>query len=209
MHSTMSQMLWEATGILQDFLLQILPSLSRNWWNDLVLRYLTPQQQQSAKEKNVKSLSGLDLKALLRVLERNWSPIRGVKQIPYNALHYVKEMSEVRNRWAHMTTEEVPPDDIYRDLDTLQRFASAIEAGPEYINNIKKAKEGVFPKLMPSDLTSKGKIETVPTPSSPPGRTVGKSTRRVVHASRRPRDPQMEASLKGGKGTLQGKQVTS
>jgi len=202
MHVTISQKLFEATGILQHFLSQVLPTLSRNWWNDLVLRHLTPQQLQSAKERNVKSLSGLDLKALLRVLERNWSPIRGVKHLPYNDLNYVKEMSDVRNRWAHMTTEEVPEDDIYRDLDTLQRFASAIEAGPEYINSIKKAKVEVFPSLMLSDPPAKGKIEIERTPSDPLGRTAGKSTRRVIHTSRRPRDPQLEAALKEGVGQL-------
>lgn len=202
MHSTMSQMLFEATGILQRFLSQVLPALSRNWWNDLVLRHLTPQQQQSAKERNVKSLSGLDLKALLRVLERNWSPVRGVKHLPYNDLNYVKEMSDVRNRWAHMTTEELPEDDIYRDLDTLQRFASAIGAEPEYISSIKKAKEGVFPRLMPSDPPAKDKIETERTPSSPLSRTAGKNTRRVIHTSRRPRDPQLEECLKKRVGRL-------
>jgi hypothetical protein len=40
----------------------------------------------------------------------------------------VKEMPSLRDRWAHASVDEFSNDDVYRDLDTIQRFAMIIDA---------------------------------------------------------------------------------
>ncbi len=48
-----------------------LPQLSTDWWDRNVLGILTYQQQERIKQSHIVDLSGLDLAALLRVLDQN------------------------------------------------------------------------------------------------------------------------------------------
>ena len=144
MHAAMSSFLKDATAFLSSYLSEVLPSLSEHWWNEHVLRDLIPHQQRIVKEKKIHSLSGLDLAALLRVLDRNWHQISERKSISSDAHLYIKEMKAVRNRWAHPVTEEPLKDDIYRDLDTLQRFARIIKADEEFIERVKEPRKRCF-----------------------------------------------------------------
>lgn len=113
-------------------------------------------------------------------------------------------MSAVRNTWAHATTEEQPRDDVYRDLDTLQRFARIIGADSEFIDKIKVAKESVL---------SKAVSISPPTKRRPTRRLVRSANRatentkssvasRDVSTTRRRRDLKLEASLKASVGQL-------
>lgn len=203
MYATISQILIETTSVLYRFLSKILPALSSNWWRDLVVPNLTFQQQRSVRDKNINSLSGLDLAALLRILKRNWSQIRKIKNIPSDYIHYVNEMSDVRNRWAHAGIEEFVKDDIYRDLDTLQRFAHCIEAEIDHIEKIKKIKESIFTRT-PFVESSKTSMATEARPRrktiSNPKTAITKP--KPIDATRRPRNPELEASLKAVAGQL-------
>jgi hypothetical protein len=196
MHAAMSGFLKDATGILCSFLKGLLPSFSEHWWDKNVLRNLTFQQQQIVRDKKINSLSRLDLSSLLRILDKNWYQIAQRKCISSDARLYIKEMNAVRNRWAHAGAEETPTDDVYRDLDTLLRFASAIEAGREFTDRVKIAKEKVLLKPLAPDLPapeprlarkiiSRTTKPTKPT-VTPPG----------INTKRRQRDPKLEAALK-------------
>lgn len=63
--------------------------------------------------------------------------------------HFVKEMQTIRNRWAHTNTEGVPVEDVYRDLDTLQRFAAVVESGEDFIQEIRATKKSLLAKDAP------------------------------------------------------------
>jgi len=197
MHAAMSDFLKGATAILCSFLGNILPSLSDRWWDEHVLRKLTIQQQRFVKENNINSLSKLDFLALLRVLDSNWYPISERKFIPSNARNYIKEMYAVRNRVAHPTTEEPKNDEVYRDLDTLQRFAIIIEADGEFIERVKNAKEKVFLRPVDFELPPRQRrprrriIRSTPTDDNKSPETSRSGT-----TTRRPRDPELEAALK-------------
>lgn len=56
----------------------------------------------------------------------------------------MKELQTVRNRWAHAGTAGIPFDDVYRDLDTLQRFVATIEADRVLIQEIQDAKTSLL-----------------------------------------------------------------
>jgi len=134
----------EAASDLCHYLEGLLPRLSEQWWVELVVRVLSFQQQRAVEQRKITSLSGLDLAALLRVLDQNWYAIAEIKNPPAEARHYIKEMRSVRDRWAHASIDEFSQDDIYRDLDTIQRFAMIIDAKDALIEEIRGLKAEVF-----------------------------------------------------------------
>lgn len=58
--------------------------------------------------------------------------------------HFVNEMQTVRNRWADATTEGQSFEEIYRDLDTLQRFSVVIGADEEIIQELLTTKSSLL-----------------------------------------------------------------
>ncbi len=85
-----------------------------------------------------------------RVLDQNWYQISMKMNLSPEARHFVKEMQTVRNRWAHAGTEGFPLEDVYRDLDTLQRFATVIEAEAAFIQEIRATKTSLLERRLTS-----------------------------------------------------------
>ena len=112
-----------------------------DWWNEAVVNILSFQQRRRVRERGINSLASLDLAALLRVLDQNWYQISTKLDLTSESRHFVKEMQTVRNRWAHAGSEGFPVDDVYRDLDTLQRFATVIEADEGLLQEIRDDKD--------------------------------------------------------------------
>jgi len=117
-----------ATFDLVNFLNKHLPSLSNDWWRIHVVERLSFQQQRNVTERGYRSLQQLDFAALLRVLDQNWFELSGALNLPREGRNWVKELQTVRNRWAHLAAEELPPSEIYRDADTLDRLLTMIGA---------------------------------------------------------------------------------
>jgi hypothetical protein len=128
--------LMETADALANFLERILLSLVEDWWKEAVLDNLTFNQLQRVKQDGIDSLKSLDLAALLRVLDKNWYSISTKLDLPSKVPNFVKEMHEVRNRWAHPKPSGYPLDDLYRDLDTLERFVNLIGADKTLIEKI-------------------------------------------------------------------------
>jgi len=118
------------TEALAKFLERELPGLkAAGWWDSLVVAMLTPQQRDMVNRRRVTSLSGLDLAALLRTLDQNWTGMSTKLNWPREVRHFIKETQSLRNRLAHRGSEPADPEDSYRDLDTLQRLMQAIGEG--------------------------------------------------------------------------------
>lgn len=112
---------------LAEFLERELPPISgTDWWKRSVLSVLTPMQLENVNRRQISALGGLDLSALLRVLDQNWYEISSSKSLPREVRNYIKETSSIRNRWAHAGTHSPPKEDTYRDLDTMQRLVQAL-----------------------------------------------------------------------------------
>ena len=166
----------EVASDLCHYLEALLPRLSEQWWTELVVRVLSFQQQRAVEQRKITALSGLDIAALLRVLDQNWYAIAAIKNPPAEARHYVKEMRSVRDRWAHASIDAFSQDDIYRDLDTIQRFAMIIDAEDTFIEKIRGLKAEVLLPPSPPRVTSPA--PTVPlTPSLNLRQSVGESPR--------------------------------
>ena len=142
----MAHFLGEVSRALAYFLEKILPNLSANWWDEAVVNTLSFQQRRLVKEHDINSLASLDLAALLRVLDQNWYQVSTKLGLKSEERHFVKEMQTVRNRWAHAGSEGFPIDDVYRDLDTLQRFASVVDANESLLDEVRKAKASMLSK---------------------------------------------------------------
>lgn len=119
----MNILLHTFTSELRNLLNSWLPQLSTDWWERHVFGVLTYQQQERVKQSCIDNLSGLDLAALLRVLDQNWFELASRFNWAKEGRNWLKETQTIRNRWAHATAAETKPRDAYRDADTLERLA--------------------------------------------------------------------------------------
>jgi hypothetical protein len=123
---------------LGTFLVTHLQAVNRNWWEEMVLNCLTEGQLRNIQSRKITKISELDLAALLRVFDSNWNLISQRQEIIPEFRNILKEMRSIRNRWSHAGASGYPKEDIYRDLDTINRFAKEIGADTSLLNSIKK-----------------------------------------------------------------------
>jgi len=145
---SIARLLGGATKPLALFLEKVLPSVFDDWWKQAVLNNLSFQQRRRLEQHNIDSLASLDLAVLLRVLDQNWYQISTKLHLTSEARHFAKEMQTVRNRWAHAGTEGFAVEDMYRDLDTLQRFAVLINADECLLREVRATKISLLAKEM-------------------------------------------------------------
>ncbi|WP_339862459.1 DEAD/DEAH box helicase [Thalassospira alkalitolerans] len=136
-----------ASSDLANFLQDKLSELSEQWWEKLVVDRLSFQQQRIVIEKNTRNLRELDFAALLRILDQNWYDLSDKLTLPREARNWVKELQTVRNKWAHMATEEVPASEVYRDADTLGRLLVLINADKMSIEAVQATKDAALAKM--------------------------------------------------------------
>ena len=132
-----------ATVSLRSFLQRSLPDVMPDWWARCVLCNLTESQIHLVRERGISNLDGLDLAALLRVFDANYFDLSQRLRLPRQTRNWLKELQHVRNRWAHHSGEEDSPDDLFRELDTLERFLGAIEGDPILISSLRQAKKEI------------------------------------------------------------------
>ena len=68
-------LLLQAARAVRSFLDGMLPTLSSSWWTELVVANLSFQQRRAVETRRISALSGLDLAALLRVLDAHRSTL--------------------------------------------------------------------------------------------------------------------------------------
>lgn len=145
----MNELLHASAGVISKWLETRLPSLSPNWWREHVVNRLTFQQQRLVEDRHIQSLTGLDLAAVLRILDQNWSELAAVNPLQREARNWVKELQSVRNRWAHAPAGGIGPTDAFRDADTLQRLLVVVGAGTELMERLEEFKKETLARLAP------------------------------------------------------------
>jgi len=133
-----------ATHEILAFLYKTLPDIGDNWWQDMVVAVLNPRQKDNLLKSKDTTLGNLDLAALLRIFDQNWFRISAHMGYESEQRHYLKEMISIRNRWAHLNSNPVSDDDLYRDLDTTQRFLKMIDADIKLIEDIQLKKHEII-----------------------------------------------------------------
>ena len=174
----MNELLQSATVSLRLFLGRTLPEIAPDWWENCVCRNLTESQARIVRERDVGTLEGLDLAALLRVFDANYFELASRLSLQRETRNWLKELQQVRNRWAHHSGQEEAPDDVFRDLDTLERFLSAIEGDESLITSVRERKHTILGgvRLSPAANTAPvAATEFQPTQMVSPKTTPGKS----------------------------------
>ncbi|MEW8410567.1 MAG: helicase-related protein [Candidatus Thiodiazotropha sp.] len=151
MSMKMGELLNHAAAELCRFLDKRLPTLGdEDWWVKRVVDKLSFQQQRYVEQRGISELGGLDLVALIRILDQNWYDLNWKESFPPDARHFVKEMQTIRNRWAHASVQEYPRDDVYRDLDTLQRFLAVIGASEDLQDRVRAERKKLVEPEQPA-----------------------------------------------------------
>lgn len=145
----MNNLLRTFTDELRNLLNAWLPQLSPDWWKRYVLDALTYQQQERVKQSRIVDLSGLDLAALLRVLDQNWFELSPRFNWPKEGRNWLKEAQTIRNRWAHAPSGDAEPQDAYRDADTIERLAKMLAVGDSALIQIAAYKQQQLARLSP------------------------------------------------------------
>ena len=144
----MVQKLLDAFGeALCQFLTETLPRIEVEWWKLCVVDRLTFQQQSFVRATGTTTLAGLDVAALMRVLDQNWHEIAPLRNLTPIGRTWLKEAQTIRNRWAHAPTGGLVPNDTYRDLDTMERLLTVIGARAEVVESIRREKTDLLQTL--------------------------------------------------------------
>jgi len=138
------ELLGVSTESLCGWLSDALPKLDQAWWSSLVLSNLSYQQRDRVERQGIDSLRQLDLSALLRVMDRNWYELSAKFDLTNQDRNFVKEMQTIRNRWAHLDAYGVDADDMYRDVDTLQRFLKIVQAPDSIVAEAAQLKKSLL-----------------------------------------------------------------
>ena len=154
----MDELLRASAGLISNWLQAKLPLLGPEWWDKNVVSRLTFQQQRLVEEKRIVALSGLDLAAITRVLDQNWSELAAVASIPREGRTWVKELQNIRNRWAHAPVGGVNATDAFRDADTVERLLTAMEVGGELIQRLAQFKASALLGMVPKRSADDGSI---------------------------------------------------
>ncbi len=150
----MHELIRTATAELSAFLSIHLPTFGEDWWETNVVDRLSFQQQRAVNERGLTSLQQLDFAALLRLFDKNWYELSQALPLPREGRTWIRELQTVRNRWAHLSSAPVLPQDIYRDADTLARVFDMLEATPASISAVEAAKRDALSELAsPSDTS--------------------------------------------------------
>src|SRR5437899_3243618 len=87
--------------------------------------FLTSYVTSALGSRENSSVKRTDIQALLGAILANWDSVF-VNHLSRTARHYVFELKETRNRWAHQ--EAFSDDDMRRAIDTAVLLARAIKA---------------------------------------------------------------------------------
>ena len=136
--SKMNAFLHEASKTLYNWLNDLLPRVTDNWWNECVMPSLSFTQHEIAVEKGFSKLSDFDLVALLRIANKSWYDLQTVIFLPSYERENIRKMISVRNNWTHCSTELPRKDIILQDLNTLLAFIEQFDGGKDTCDEINK-----------------------------------------------------------------------
>ena len=141
---TATNLVTRATIELCNFLQEVLPKLSLDWWNEKIINNLPPNEQNVIQRRGINTLDELDSKVLFRVLDANWKDICRHSKWQENDSYYL--ILAARGVLDKRTTNT---EDTYRNLDTLERFVTVIRgsASERLLNDIQSAKEPLLKEM--------------------------------------------------------------
>lgn len=126
--SKMNEFMYQLNGKMRTWLSKKLPSITDNWWQELVVNNLSTLQREHVLNKGITSLNGLDLAELLRVFDRNWFVITSRFFVNNKERNNIRKMQEVRNSWAHITSNDISKEKVIENVETIIALMQAFDA---------------------------------------------------------------------------------
>lgn len=83
-----------------------------------------------------------DISAVLGAILEHWEPVFA-RHLSRTVRHYLHELRDIRNRWAH--EEHFEDEEVRRAVDTAALVAKAIGAPPAVVNEIRLVAGGALP----------------------------------------------------------------
>ena len=126
--SKMNEYMFRLNQQIGGWLEKKLPKITDNWWQDLVFNNLSPLQRETVLRNDIHEIKGLDLAALLRVLDRNWFVITSSFFINNKERGNIRTMQEIRNTWAHITPNDISKARVIDDVNVIIALMQAFDA---------------------------------------------------------------------------------
>ncbi|MBQ9611459.1 MAG: DEAD/DEAH box helicase family protein, partial [Lachnospiraceae bacterium] len=126
--SKMNEYMFRLNQQIGGWLEKKLPKITDGWWQDLVFNNLSPLQRETVLRNDIHEIKGLDLAALLRVLDRNWFVITSTFFINNKERGNIRTMQEIRNTWAHITPNDISKARVIDDVNVIIALMQAFDA---------------------------------------------------------------------------------
>ncbi|MDA3843326.1 MAG: DUF262 domain-containing protein [Candidatus Kapabacteria bacterium] len=111
-----------------------LEKLGTDYWIRYVIPCLSIDQRRNIEYYHRERIEELDIRALLRVLDRNARTINSDQRYPRDVFVYLREVILNANQQKHIGP--LPPlSDNLRAIDTIRRFAQILKLDEEFINS--------------------------------------------------------------------------
>lgn len=89
---------------------------------------LSQMQKDTVISRGITNISGLDLAALLRIVDRNWFIITSSFFVNNKERANIKNMMEVRNTWAHIAPTDISKKRVIEDVETIMALMQAFDS---------------------------------------------------------------------------------
>ena len=150
---------------------------AQDWWQARVVRSLSTAQAGQVRARNLTKLEQLDLAALLRIFQQNFSELSYWRKLPQESKTLSYLVIDLRNAEAHSPThgEELDAEAAWRAADAVLRFVGHLGAEPEITAQIGAARTaalrllasaqfGSAPTPSPTSPTASAPVEATPPP---------------------------------------------
>jgi len=104
-------------------------SFGTNWWKDAVIDKLFDEQKRDLPKSGEKEklIGSLDIQRCLLLFDVYWNEVFR-KKLAIDYRTWAKELVGVRNKLAHLGSDDFNEDDTWRALDTMSRLCEPIDA---------------------------------------------------------------------------------
>ena len=178
--SKMNEYMFRLNQQIGTWLEKKLPRITDDWWQELVFNNLSPLQRDAVIRNDIHEIKGLDLAALLRVLDRNWFVITSSFFINNKERGNIRTMQEIRNTWAHITPNDIGKarviDDVNVIIDLMAAFDASMKDTRDMENFIFDVEEEKDIHVVPAKIAEKKAAtagEKKPVSDEPKGIAVG------------------------------------
>ncbi len=126
--SKMNEFMFRLNDKIGTWFNRILPKITNDWWNELVMNNLSDLQREQVIKNNIHEINGLDLASRLRVFDRNWFVITSYYFVNNRERANIRKMQEVRNSWAHITPNDITKVKVIDDVETIIALMQVFDA---------------------------------------------------------------------------------